>query len=73
MWKMRTVRRKIESERWNEDTVKLVGALPWKGNAQDPNIDGEGMKIDVTVMDRGCRDQLRGRGRSWRRCRGTST
>ena len=31
----------------------------WAG-PQDPNVDGEGMKLDVTVMDQHHRDQLRG-------------
>ena len=60
VWKTRTVWRKIESERWNKDTIKLVGGVPWKVNPQDPNVDGEGMKLDVTVMDQHYRDQLRG-------------
>ena len=54
------MRRKIESERWNKDTIKLVGGVPWKVNPQDPNVDGEGMKLDVTVMDQQYRDQLGG-------------
>ena len=58
-WKTRTVRRKIELERWNKDKIKLVGGEPWRVNPQDPNVDGEGMKLDVTVMDQQCRDQLR--------------
>ena len=29
VWKTRTVRRKIEPERWNKDTIKLVGGVPW--------------------------------------------
>ena len=29
VWKTQTVRRKIESERWNKDTIKLVGEVPW--------------------------------------------
>ena len=53
------MRRKIESERWNKDTIKLVGGVPWKVNPQDPNVDGEGMKLDVTVIDQHYRDQLR--------------
>ena len=52
-------RTRIESERWNKDTIKLVGGMPWKVNLQDPNVDGEGMKLDVTVMDQHHRDQLR--------------
>ena len=61
VWKTRTVRRKIESERWNKDTIKLVGGVPWKVNPQDPNVNGEGMKLDVSVMDQQHRgDQLRG-------------
>ena len=44
-----------EGERWSKDTIKLVGGVP-----QDPNVDGEGMKLDVTVMDQQYRDQLRG-------------
>ena len=32
MWKTRTVRRKIESERWNKDKIKLVGGVPWRVN-----------------------------------------
>ena len=59
VWKTRTVKRKIESERWNKDTIKLVGGVPWKVNLEDPNVDGEGMKLDVTVMDQHYRDQLR--------------
>ena len=55
VWKTRTVRRKIEQERWNKDTIKLVGGVPW-----NPNVDGEWMKLDVTVMDQQHRDQLRG-------------
>ena len=54
--KTRTVRRKIEPERWNKDTIKLVGGVPWNLNPQDPNVDGEGMKLDVTVMDQQYRD-----------------
>ena len=42
VWKTRTVRRKIESERWNMDTTKLVGGVPWKVNPQDPNVAGKG-------------------------------
>ena len=53
------MRRKTESERWNKDTIKLVAGVPWKVNLQDPNVDGEGMKLDVTVMDQHYRDQLR--------------
>ena len=31
------------------DTIKFVGGVPWKVSAaQDPNSDGEGMKLDVT-------------------------
>ena len=52
-------RTRIESERWNKDTIKLVGGMPWKVNLQDPNVDGEGMKLDVTVMDQHYRDKLR--------------
>ena len=60
VWKTRTVRRKIESERWNKDTIKLVRGVPWKVNPQDPNVVGEEMKVDVTVMGQHYRDQLRG-------------
>ena len=60
VWKTRTVRRKIESKRWNKDKMKLVGWVPWTVNLKDPNVDGEGMKLDVTVMDQHYRDQLRG-------------
>ena len=60
VWKTRTVRRKIESERWSPDTIKLVGGVPWKVSDKDPSVDGEGMKLDVTVMDQHYRDQLRG-------------
>ena len=35
----------------NKDTIKLVGGVPWRANPQDLNVDGEGMKLDVTVMD----------------------
>ena len=54
------MRRKSESERLNKDTIKLVGGVSWKVNLQDPDVDGEGMKLDVTVMDQQCRDQLTG-------------
>ena len=49
VWKLRTVRRKIGPERWNMDTIKLVGRVP------------------------GRRRKDEARGRSWRRCRSTST
>ena len=42
VWKTRTVRRKIESERWNKDTIKLVGGVPWKVNPQDPTSTEKG-------------------------------
>ena len=34
--------------------------MPWKVNPQDHNFDGEGMRLDVTVMEQHYRDQLRG-------------
>ena len=52
VFKTRTVRRKPESERWNVENMKFVSGVPWRVCDDDPNMDGEKMKMDVKVMNK---------------------
>ena len=41
----RTVRRRPEEERWNQDNLKWVRGVPWRDSGVDANADGEDMKV----------------------------
>ena len=52
VYKTRTVRRKPESERWSAENLGYVSGVPWRVSDDDPNMDGEKLKMDVKVMDK---------------------
>ena len=58
IWRTRTVRRKPESERWRRDYIKMIAGVPWRLSEEDQNADGEGMRLDVTVMDKEYREGI---------------
>ena len=58
VWRTRTMRRKPEPERWTKSNLKMIGGVPWKTSDQDPSIDGEDMKMMVTVMDKEYRERV---------------
>ena len=58
IWRTRTVRRKPEGDRWRRDYIKMIAGVPWRLNDEDQNADGEGMRLDVTVMDREYRESV---------------
>ena len=58
VWRTRTVRRKPESERWRRENIKMIAGVPWRLSEEDQNADGEGMRLDVTVMDKEYREGI---------------
>ena len=48
----RTVRRKLERDRWNRDSLSMVIGVSCRKNNDDPKVDGESLKGGVVVMDR---------------------
>ena len=50
VWKTRTVHRKPKEQRWDVETLKLVGGVPWRTNEDDPNIDGEPRNMGITML-----------------------
>ena len=36
----------------------MVGGVPWKTSFGDPNVDGEYLKMEVTVMDKHYREKV---------------
>ena len=54
VWRTRTVRRKVLSERWDRGNLEMVGGLPWSTDG-----DGEDMKTEVVVMDKDYKERLR--------------
>jgi hypothetical protein len=52
VWKTRTVHRKPKEQRWDVETLKLVGGVPWRINEDDPNIDGEPRNMGITICQR---------------------
>ena len=58
IWRTRTLRRRPKSERWGLQNLKMVGGVPWRMSSSDPNVDGDEMKLNVTIMDKEYRDKL---------------
>ena len=54
IWRTRTVRRKTLEERLTRENLELVGIVPW----QMEEVDGEDLKLDVTVMDKDYRERV---------------
>ena len=46
VWKTRTVHRKPPGERWDPKTIELVRHPPWRTSDDDPNADGEMLKVE---------------------------
>ena len=55
VWRTRTVRRKTLAERWTRENLEMVGGVPW----QMEEVDGEDLKLKVTVMDNDYREKVR--------------
>ena len=55
VWRTRTVRRKTLAERWTRENLEMVGGVPW----QMEEVDGEDLKLEVTVMDKDYRERVR--------------
>ena len=55
VWRTRTVRRKTLPERWTRENLEMVGGVPWIDEQ-----DGEGLKLEVTIMNKDCRERVRG-------------
>ena len=47
VWKTRTLMRRPLEERWDKGALGLVGGVPWRVNDDDPEADGEAMKMDI--------------------------
>ena len=58
IWRTRTVRRKPENERWKKENIKKVAGVPWKLNPEDMKVDGEDLKMNVTIMDERYREKV---------------
>ena len=56
VWRTRTVRRKTLEERWARENLEMVGGVPWRMG----EIDGEDLKLEVTVMDKDYREGMLG-------------
>ena len=57
VWRTRTVRRKTAEERWNPETLELIGGVPWRVDGSE--ADGEDLKTEVTVMDEHYKERVR--------------
>ena len=51
----KTVRRKTLEERWTRENLEMVGGVLW----QMEEVDGEDLKLKVTVMDKDYRERVR--------------
>ena len=47
-----------QGEMWDRSNLEMVVAVPWRKNENDPKMDGERRKSEVTVMDKTYKEKL---------------
>ena len=58
VWLTRTVRRKTARERWDSSNLEMIVAVQWRKNEDDAKMDGEPLKGEVVMMDKGLQGKL---------------
>ena len=49
VWRTRSIKRKVESERWDRSNMGLIAGVPWRIGKE---MDGEELRNEVIFMDR---------------------
>ena len=57
VWLARTFRRKTATERWERTNLEIIVAVLWRMNEDDAQIDGERLKGEVGMMDKGYKEK----------------